>query len=67
MCDFNQLPDLSRILVEVDDGISLSLPGYMNGVVHHVHDIRMDLRCVYENIGDTLFVESLDALGDFFP
>lgn len=65
MCDVNRFPDITRILVEVEDRVLLSFPGDMNGLVHHVHDVRMNARCVCENVGDTLWIELLDALRNF--
>ena len=45
------MPDITRVLVEVEDDISLLLLDYANGVFHRVHDVGMDLGCVYENVG----------------
>jgi hypothetical protein len=47
-------------MVEVDNAILLFLPDDANGIVHHAHNVRMDLGRLRENIGDSLSIEVLN-------
>lgn len=44
-------------MVEAENAILLFLPDDANGIVHHAHNVGMELRCLRENIVDSVWVE----------
>jgi hypothetical protein len=50
-------------MVEAEDATVLFLP---DGIVHHAHNVGMNLRCLRENIVDSVCIEVLGAARKLF-